>query len=255
MPPLPTILCMETPSEPQVFALAGLPGSGKSTAAEMIRDELERRASLREGATVNESQSDSEHRFERAVHTEVSDFCRTLYEQEHDGDSTDDNDLGRWTAKLKAEHGRGYILREMSKTLYDDQRPHVVISGLRSPEESEAVEDVFGQQNVTTIAIWTLPDLRFERKYGDKPSEEHPKWDEFLERNEREVHEWGCLHFFLEDGPADYVVANNGDESQLEGKVASIARHETGDTSLMSQTMTTTPFPDGLSKEHVASYL
>jgi len=248
---------METPSLPDdahVFALAGLPGSGKSTAAEMIRDELELRASLREGATVNESQSDSEHRFERAVHTEVSDFCRTLYEQEHD-DTTDDTDLGRWTAELKAEHGRGYILREMSKTLYDEDRPHVVISGLRSPEEAEAVEDVFGQQNVTTIAIWTLPDLRFERKYGDKPSEEHPKWDEFLERNEREVHEWGCVEFFTDSGPADYVVANNGDVSQLEGRVASIARHETGDTSLMSQTMTTTPFHDSISKEHVASYL
>lgn len=226
---------METPSEPHVFALAGLPGSGKSTAAEMMRDELE-------------------HRFERATHTEVSDFCRALYEQEHN-DTTDDNDLGRWTAQLKDEHGRDYILREMSETLDADGRPHIVISGLRSPEEAEAVRDVFGQQNVSVIAIWTLPDLRFERKYGAMPSEEHPKWDEFCERNEREIHEWGCLQFFLEDGPADYVVANNGDESQLEGKVASIVRHETGDTSLMSQTMTSTPFPDGLSADHVASYL
>lgn len=229
---------METPSlpdDPQVFALAGLPGSGKSTAAEMIRDELE-------------------HRMERAVHTEVSDFCRTLYEQEVGG-STDDNDLGRWTAQLKEEHGRGYILREMAETLDDPNRPHVAISGLRSPEEAEAVRDVFGQQNVAVLSIWTLPDLRFERKYGAVPSEEHPKWDEFCERNQREIHEWGCLQFFLDGGPADYVVSNNGDAEQLEGKVASIARHETGDTSLMSQTMTTTPFPDGLSADHVASYL
>ena len=241
------------PDEPQVFALAGLPGSGKSTAAEMIRDELE-------------------HRMERAVHTEVSDFCRTLYEKEHDGHvddlsgessdsvetrqaSPNDNDLGRWTAKLKEEHGRGYILRKMAETLDDPDRPHVVISGVRSPEEAEALEDVFGPMNVTTVAIWTLPDLRFERKYGDTPSVEHPKWDEFKERNEREIHEWGCLQFFLEDGPADYVVSNNGDEMELEGKVASIARHETGDTSLFSQTMADTPFPKGLSKEHVASYL
>jgi len=247
---------METPSlpdEPKVFALAGLPGSGKSTAAQMIVDEL--RGAQRDAATVNDSQSESEleHRFERATHTEVSDFCRTLYEQEHD-ESVTDNNLGRWTAELKEEHGRDYILREMSKTLYAEERPHLAISGLRSPEEAEAVRDVFGAENVAVIAIWTLPDLRFERKYGDVPSEEHPKWDEFCERNQREIHEWSCVDYFSDMAVSDYIVPNNGSKKGLEVNMSKIARDEISNNSTVKQ-WTETPFPDGLDPEHVASYL
>lgn len=223
------------PNDPHVFALAGLPGSGKSTAAEIIRDNLE-------------------YRFERAVHTEVSDFCHTLYEQEHDG-TTDDNDLGRWTAELKEEHGNGYILRRMAETLNDENRPHTIISGLRSPAEVDAIEDVFGAENVTTIAIWTLPDIRFERKYGDTPHIEHEKWDEFVERNERETHQWGAVEFFMPDGPQDYVVPNNGPFLQLEAAVTAIMRDNTGDYNAQAAQFKYTPFPDDLNTEHVASYL
>lgn len=222
-----------TPSH--VFGLAGLPGCGKSTAAEIIESELE-------------------HNFERAIATEVSDFVRTMFEKEHQ-DDIDDNELGRWAADKKDEHGNGYFVREMAKTLDAGNRPHVAISGLRSPEEAEALRDVYDPEHVTIIGVWTLPDIRFERKYGATPSEEHPEWETFTERNERETHDWGCVEFFTDDGVSDYIVPNNGGVEDLEGRITRIVHYEALDAADEPTDLAETPFPDGLDAERVAQYL
>jgi len=186
-----------------VLAFAGLAGSGKSTAAEIVTEYIEK----------------ANH--EKATSTEVSDFVRTQYEAEHD-DNINDNDLGAWAAK----QGDGYFVRQMAEAWDSRDRPHVVISGLRSPEEASALRDVFGDEHVTVVAVWTLPDVRFERKYGDAPSEDHADYDTFVERNERETYGWDCVEYFLRDGPADYIVPNNASEQLLAGRVKHIASHE-----------------------------
>lgn len=224
-------------TEHTAFVLAGLPGSGKSTVADIIAGEST------EGHGLD------------AVHTEVSDYCRTAYEAAHDGDTTGDNDLGRWTKEVKAERGQDYFVREMAETHVESDNDVTIISGARSPEEAEAVRDVFGTTNTVVIAVWTLPDLRFERKYGDAPSEDHPKWDEFCERNERETHDWGCLDYFADMTVSDYIVPNNGDIEQVESIVASIVREQVGDGSITAALYEETPFPDGLPSEAVAQYL
>lgn len=224
------------PDTGHVFALAGLAGSGKSTAADIIVGDIE-------------------HNFERAVSTEVSDFVRTLFEEQSD-ESVNDNELGRWAAEKKAEHGDGYFLREMANVLDSPTRPHTAISGLRSPEEAAAVRDVFGAENVTVISIWTLPDIRFERKYGDTPSEDHPKWDEFCERNERETFDWGCVEFFMPDGPQDYIVPNNSTLDALGVDLGAIVGNEVHDQEMPEQWRGGWyPFPEGLDKRRVAQYL
>jgi dephospho-CoA kinase len=212
------------PKSGHVFALAGLPGCGKSTVADIITEELD-------------------HHGHRAMSTEVSDFVRTMFEEESD-DDINDNELGRWAAEKKEEHGNGYFLREMALTLEAEKRPHIAISGLRSPEEAEAVREVFGSGYVTVISVWTLPDIRFERKYGESPSTDHPEWDTFVERNERETHDWGCAEFFTDEGPSDYVIPNNGTLEELEGKVQAIVRNEVTDESLMAEMFATAPFPN-----------
>lgn len=226
----------DSPSPPETrkaFVLAGLPGCGKSTAADIIEAELQ-------------------HHDEAATATEVSDFVRTHCEAR--GWSGDDNELGRVAADIKDEEGQGFFVRRMAEQWHDADK-HVIISGLRSPEEAAAVRDVYGEDQTVVIAIWTLPDLRFERKYGETPSEEHPKWEEFHERNERETHEWGCLDYFADMSVSDYIVQNNGDLEQLEGKLNALVREEVGDGSLMANLMQETPFPEGLDREHVAQYL
>lgn len=214
---------MTATNDTHCFALAGLPGSGKSTVADIIVDELTEYG-------------------EDATSTEVSDFVRTRFEAQED-ESVTDNELGRWAAEQKAENGDGFFARQMVQHWTGEDSPHVVISGLRSPEEAEAVRDGFGD-NATIVAVWTLPDIRFERKYGEVPSTDHPQWETFTERNERETHEWGCAEFFTDEGPSDYVIPNNSTLEELEGKVQAIVRNDVTDESLMAEMFKTAPFPN-----------
>lgn len=206
-----------------VFCLAGLPGCGKSTAADMIAEIVE-----------------SYH--EPIVTTEVSDFVRTKFEAETD-ETVDDNGLGRWAADKKDEFGNGHFVRQMCDMWQQDEQ-HLVISGLRSPEEAAAARDVFGDERVSVIGIWTLPDIRFERKYGDPPSTDHPEYETFQERNERETHDWGCVEFFTPDGVSDYVLPNNSNRKEdLHKKLLKTVRYELFNAGVKP---TFDPFPDGL---------
>lgn len=217
----------------EVFVLVGLPGAGKSTAAEHITEYIEREY------------------HENSQHFEVSDFVRTLFEDQSEAD-VDDNQLGAWAAQQKAEYGNDHFVREMANAIHSPVTPHVVISGVRSPAEAEAVRDVFGEESVTVVSIWTLPDERFERKYGDGPSEEHPKWETFCERNERELHEWGALQFFLEDGPQDTVLSNNMTEGVFESDIEDVVDRRMVDH---ADVVAENPLPDGLDAEQIAQYL
>lgn len=212
----------QIPDERYAFVLAGLPGAGKTTAAEILVDELE-------------------HNFEVASHEEVSDFCRYLYENEHGEAPPNDNELGRWTAELKEEHGRDYIVSEMARCLHGSYDCHVVISGVRSPEEADAVADIF--DNVVVVGIHTRASLRFERKYDEPYVEDSDHWNEFQERDRREKHEWGCKEFFVAEGRADYIVSNNTTIGNLESQLSTIIGHEVkGRTSQRARLLATSPF-------------
>lgn len=219
--------------DPHIFALAGLLGCGKSTAADMIA-------------------SQARQEFEFTVTMEMSDFVRREFKRQGADTDVNDNELGEWAARMKETYGDGYFARELADSLAGDC--NYVISGLRSPKEAYTLRDEFGPDNVTVIAIWTLPDLRFERKYGDPPSEEHSDWETFHERNERELHEWDCLAYFADD-ISDYIISNNDDLENLEQQVEAIVRNELGDGSLVGEMIRDDPFPEGLDREQIAQYL
>lgn len=228
---------MMPPEDQHAFVLVGLPGCGKSTAAQKIVREIE------------------QGRKETATSTEVSDYVRALFKAETAGEDVNDNQLGRWAAEQKREHGNDYFVRGMAELWHGNDKPHTVISGVRSPAEAEAVRDVFGPENTTVIAIWTLPDERFERKYGEPPSTDHPEWTTFQERNEREIHEWGCVEFFVNADLSDYIVTNNGSIAALRVELASIIDHEVYDDDLPDEwNENFYPFPKR-DTELVAQYL
>jgi dephospho-CoA kinase len=181
------------------FGIAGLPGAGKSVAAQYL----------------TESVLDGE-----ATATEMSDFVRTKFEAEHDED-VNDNELGAWAAEQKAEFGQGHFARQLAETWQDPDRPHTVISGLRSPEEATALRDVFGETSTVILAIWTLPGLRFKRKYGADPRVDHPDWATFIDRRDRELYEWNCLDYFT-GNVADFIVPNNDSVTQFVAKLQDI---------------------------------
>jgi dephospho-CoA kinase len=200
------------------FGIAGLPGAGKSVAAQYL----------------TESVLDGE-----ATATEMSDFVRTKFEAEHGrgsatrGDSgpnrgsaprddeVNDNELGVWAAEQKAEFGQGHFARQLAETWQDPDRPHTVISGLRSPEEATALRDAFGETSTVILAIWTLPGLRFKRKYGADPRVDHPDWATFIDRRDRELYEWNCLDYFT-GNVADFIVPNNDNVTQFVAKLQDI---------------------------------
>lgn len=182
----------QTESERDVFIIIGLTGAGKSTAAEMVAEEHD----------------------EYVVCFDLSDYSWTQFER---ATNRTQMSSGEWVTKMKFEKGNDYFARNLAETVKAPHAPHIVISGVRSPEEAVAIKGVFSDSRVSTIALWTLPDLRFKRTYGEPVSAEHEMWDVFHERNERELWELGAVEFFSNDSihEADYILSNHDGLHQL----------------------------------------
>lgn len=214
---------VERTSESSVNLFIGLPGAGKTEACRITEDLI--------------GWEDSVDSYE------VSTFVRNEYQVEV-CDAVSDNELGRWAAQKKAEYGDDYFVRTMAEELaeYDDAPDHINIAGVRSPEEADAIRDVFG--DVTIITIWTLPDIRYERLEAREDNYTH---EEFNERKERELWDWGCIEFFTNEDYYDYIVPNNFELEDFRSNLELVLRG--------TEAYTEQPFPDGLTQEHVAQYL
>ena len=179
----------------EMYLLAGPLGSGKSTVADMIERHYN-------GSTTA---------------FEMSDYVRNCYYADVGGESIDDNTLGEWAAEKK-DGNLGYFGDRLADHLdTDEDTPDaIIVSGIRSPEETYMFKQKWGV-NAHTWAVWTLPDIRFKRKYGELAHEEHPKWPDFLDRNERELDEWNCTDFYVEQSvnKADEIIPNNGNLDKL----------------------------------------
>jgi dephospho-CoA kinase len=200
------------------FGIAGLPGAGKSVAAEYLADAI-----LDGEATATEMSDFVRTKFEASqgvASLSANSKTSRKFEAEHDDEVTD-NELGAWAAEQKAEYGQGYFARQLAETWQDPDRPHTVVSGLRSPEEATALRDAFGETSTVILSIWTLPGLRFKRKYGADPRVDHPDWDTFIERRDRELYEWNCLDYFT-GNVADFIVPNNDGVGQFVAKLQDI---------------------------------
>lgn len=188
----------------EVFVIAGLAGSGKSTVAEMIAEQHD------EAVEVHEMSDHVRQSWRNNTHVD-----------EYEGEDINDNELGEWAAEQKDEHGNGYFARSLAAYLNTPQTPHVVISGVRSPAEAQAIRNEFEAADVTAVAVWTLPDIRFNRKYGSDAMTDPEAVEEFNERNERELWDWGAVAFFSSSSTneADYIIPNHDDFETLRDHV------------------------------------
>jgi Zeta toxin. len=111
---------------------------------------------------------------------------------------------------------------------------NLVVSGVRSPEEAEAFREAF--DNVTTVVIWTLPEIRYNRLTTDM--------DTFVDRKSRELWDWGCIEFFTDPDQYDYVIPNNYGKDEFVHIIDYLV-----DGNL--ERFQTSPFDDSMSKQKV----
>lgn len=220
--------------EADVYAFIGLPGSGKSVAREVLADQ--------DGYPLTD---------------EVSNYVRHRYHNATGDGDVGDNDLGRWAAEQKEEHGNGYFVDEWARTIKGDQQAAheldkqpwtaIGLAGVRSPEELDALRTHF--TDVTSIVIWAKPDVRYER-LTEREGKDMTR-DVFQERQERELHDWGALTFFTDRDYYDYIIPNNGKHiNEFERDVQLVL-----DGGSFADKFKDAPFPDGLSDEHIPQYL
>lgn len=182
------------------WLLAGPLGSGKSYAANLVCEALERRGVM--------------------PHVEeFSNYVRYRYENATNDSEVDDNGLGEWAAIQRDQHGRDHFAHGLASEL-DGPVPastHVIVAGVRSPTTPPVFEEYF--DDVVTIAMWALPHIRFTRVDEDEEA--------FDERNEREMQEWECKDFYLDEDAYDYIIPNNfNDEEALRANVRRVVYAE-----------------------------
>lgn len=213
-------------ADASVTLFVGLPGCGKSHACDTVVENYE-------------------NRDETAASAEMSDYVRYAYEGETGVDDVGDNSLGRWAANKKEEHGNQYFAEGLATELGSPipRAQNINVAGVRSPEEADVFRDRF--EDVTIISIWTKPDIRFERLQS---REDDYTREEFTERKERELHDWGCIEFFTNERYFDHIIPNNSSITSFEIDVLATAVHG-------NDVYTDPPFPEELSNEHVAAYL
>lgn len=204
-----------------VTLFIGLPGAGKTEACRIAEEAVE-------------GEADS---------FEVSTFVRNEFQKEV-GDGVGDNELGRWAAEKKEEHGNDYFVRNMAERLADltSVPENINIAGVRSPAEADAVREVF--DDVTIVTIWTLPDVRY-RRLNEREGEYSR--EEFEERKERELWDWGCIEFFWDENYYDHIVSNNWELEYFENDIRGVMKSD--------DIYTKPPWPVLPSKEHLAQYL
>ena len=160
----------------RVCILAGMPGAGKE---EFVKIALE------DGYEVI--------RMGDVVRMETSNW----------GISPDDQGIGGFAHSERQIHGYDIWARRTVPMICKDP---TIIDGCRGVAELEVFRREFGDQ-VVVIAIHTSPRIRF-RRLRERNREDAPEnWEEFLERDKRELG-WGLGKVIV---LADFMIVNEED--------------------------------------------
>ncbi|ACB39623.1 AAA family ATPase [Pyrobaculum neutrophilum] len=165
----------------KIFAVAGLPGSGKTTVAKLI----ERRG---------------------YAYYSLGDVVRM--EAQRAATAPD-----RAAVVLRIEEGRRAIVRRLVDIM--KRGTNAVVDGVRGIEEVEALEEHLGP--VTLIYVVASRETRFRRLAGRGRSDDPSTYSQFLMRDIREL-KFGLADLLAR---ADYILVNEGkDIEALEAEVA-----------------------------------
>ncbi len=116
--------------------------------------------------------------------------------------------IGRLASEIRKE-GPDAVARRSIEILRKDQEKIIVVDGIRSLAEVEAFKEAF---DVILLAVYASPLSRFKRLTRRGRSDDPKTWEEFKERERRE------LGFGIGDAIAtsDYLIVNDDGMGQLE---------------------------------------
>ncbi len=170
-----------------VIGFAGLPGSGKSTAIDAVRDL---------GTVVT-----------------MGDVVR-LEAIKRKIDPTSQN-LGKIAREIRKKEGEAVIALKCVELILEKPQEFVFIDGLRSLEEVKVFRSYW---EFPIIAIVLDSKIRFKRLKERRRSDDPLTYSQFLERERRET------KFGIENviNHSDYIVENDSDAESLEKEVRRI---------------------------------
>jgi len=130
--------------------------------------------------------------------------------------------LGQIMLRLREEEGPAVVAKRCVPKIMEAREDVVLIDGIRSLQEVEEYKGHF--PDFTLIAIHASPEKRFRRLFRRGRSDDPRTWENFLERDRRE------LSVGLGDvmANADHMIVNEGTKEQLEEKVQRVLKELIG---------------------------
>ncbi|MEB3860054.1 MAG: AAA family ATPase [Desulfurococcales archaeon] len=178
------------PEKGLVIAVAGMPGSGKSTVARIMAEIL------------------------GAEFLVMGDYVRR--EVARRGLPLTASSVERVASELRSRMGRGAVARLMLGDLGSslERRGVVVVDGVRSPEELDVFSSI---ARVCVVAVHAPPLARFKRM-AERGRIGESGWEDFKLRDRANL-EFGLGEVIA---LADYMVVNDRGMEHLEGQVAEV---------------------------------
>lgn len=178
-----------------VVGIVGMPGSGKSAAADVLR---------RMGIPV----------------VVMGDVVRE--ETLSRGLEPSTGNVGRVMLEIRQEEGPAVVAKRCVPKIEAVQGPIVVVEGIRSYDEVEEFRRHF--ENFLLLAICSSAETRFRRLYHRRRSDDPSSWKVFQERDFRELGVGIGWPIAL----ADRVLVNEGKLSDLRAQIAALVREIAG---------------------------
>ena len=127
--------------------------------------------------------------------------------------------LGRLMLELREKEGPAVIARRCIPKIMALPKRVVVVDGVRSLAEVREFRKHFPSFKI--IAVHASPEVRFQRLFSRRRSDDPEKWESFIERDLREL-EVGLGDIIA---VADYMIVNEGGKEELKDAVNRILRH------------------------------
>jgi dephospho-CoA kinase len=141
----------------KVVAIAGMPGAGKGLVSSIAQS--------------------------RSIPVFVcGDVIRE--ETERRGFPTTPENMGRVMLSIRREQGPGVVAERLIPRIASSASRVVVVEGVRSMDEVEALMQ---DHTVTILAVHASPRTRYERLVRRGRSDDPKSWEEFVERDSREL--------------------------------------------------------------------